>query len=63
MESAAVVNERLRKVGRGDATKVAKEQGVTISERIVDGTRVITEAIGRQGEVWVYLFIGCGRVS
>lgn len=48
MESAAAVNERLRKVGHGDAQKVAKEQGVTVSERIVDGTRVIIEAIGRQ---------------
>lgn len=48
MESAAAVNEQLRKVGHGNATKVAKEQGVTVSERIVDGTRVITEAIGRQ---------------
>ncbi|EXB39393.1 hypothetical protein L484_025090 [Morus notabilis] len=32
----------------GDATNVAREQGATVSEKIVEGTRVITEAVGGQ---------------
>ena len=45
MESAAALNERFGLVGHNDAADV---QGVTVTERIVEGNRVITEAVGGQ---------------
>lgn len=48
MESAAAVNERLGLTGHRDATNVARAQGVTVSERVMAGNRVVTEAVGGQ---------------
>ncbi|KAK2973738.1 hypothetical protein RJ640_019738 [Escallonia rubra] len=48
MQSAAAVNERRGVVGHDDATGVARDQGITISEAEVAGHRIITEAVGGQ---------------
>ncbi|BBH10286.1 Seed maturation protein, partial [Prunus dulcis] len=47
MQSAATYNERARLVGHRDATKVAREEGVSVTEGInPDGNRVVTEHVG-----------------
>ncbi|XP_008235307.1 PREDICTED: late embryogenesis abundant protein D-34-like [Prunus mume] len=49
MHSAATYNERARLVGHKDATEVAREEGVSVTEGInPDGNRVVTEKVGGQ---------------
>lgn len=49
MQSAADINQQHGVVGHDDATKVAKNEGVTVSIGHRDGRRIITETVG--GEV------------
>nr|BAD86645.1 ECP31 protein [Daucus carota] len=48
MQSAAAANLQRGVVGRHEGTPIASEQGVTISEAEIAGTRIITEAVGGQ---------------
>lgn len=48
MQSAAAVNLQHGVVGRDEGTPIATEQGVTISEAQIAGSRIITEAVGGQ---------------
>lgn len=48
MQSAANVNERAGVVSHSQATDVARNQGVSVSEVGVGGNRVIREAVGGQ---------------
>ncbi|KAK4855292.1 hypothetical protein QYF36_005754 [Acer negundo] len=48
MQSAANQNERAGLVGHHDVTDIAGEQGVSVSEIDVPGSRIITEAVGGQ---------------
>ncbi|KAH7573784.1 hypothetical protein ACOSP7_007651 [Xanthoceras sorbifolium] len=48
MQSAADQNERAGLVGHRDVTDIAGEQGVTVIETDVPGSRIITEKIGGQ---------------
>ncbi|XP_030543436.1 late embryogenesis abundant protein D-34-like [Rhodamnia argentea] len=48
MQSAATRNEQAGLVGHRDATDVAKDQGVTVTETDVPGQRIITEAVAGQ---------------
>jgi hypothetical protein len=48
MQSAAMRNERMGVVGHGQATDVAAEQGVSVSETRVPGGRVVTEFVAGQ---------------
>ncbi|XP_022991963.1 late embryogenesis abundant protein D-34-like [Cucurbita maxima] len=48
MQSAANINERTGLVGHSDVTDVARDQGVTVTETVVDDQRVIVESIGSQ---------------
>ena len=48
MQSAANINERTGLVGHSDVTDVARDQGVTVTETVVDDQRVILESIGGQ---------------
>ncbi|XP_009370807.2 late embryogenesis abundant protein D-34-like [Pyrus x bretschneideri] len=49
MQSAATYNERFGLVGHLDSTKVAREEGVTVTETInPDGNRVVTEKVAGQ---------------
>lgn len=52
MQSAAAVNLQHGVIGRDEGTPIAREQGVTISEAQIAGSRIITEAVG--GEVHTY---------
>lgn len=55
MQSAATYNERFGLVGHLDSTKVAREEGVTVTETInPDGNRVVTEKVA--GQVYIFLF-------
>lgn len=48
MQSAAAVNAAVGLVNRDDMSDIAKNQGVSVSERKVGANRVITESIGSQ---------------
>jgi hypothetical protein len=48
MQSAAMRNERMGVVGHDQATDVAAEQGVSVSETRVPGGRVVTEFVAGQ---------------
>lgn len=48
MQSAATRNERAGLVGHEDATVVAVEEGVTVTETDLPGRRIITESVGGQ---------------
>ncbi|RDX63296.1 hypothetical protein CR513_58293, partial [Mucuna pruriens] len=48
MQSAATRNERAGLVGHQDASAVAGDQGVTVSETRIPGKRIVTEAVGGQ---------------
>ena len=49
MQSADAVNEKDGLVRHRDLTDITRDQGVTISETIVDGAnRIITESVGDQ---------------
>ncbi|KAM1042047.1 hypothetical protein FF1_031200 [Malus domestica] len=55
MQSAATYNERFGPVGHLDATKVAREESVTVTETInPDGNRVVTEKVA--GQLYIFLF-------
>uniref|UniRef100_A0A1S4BD04 Late embryogenesis abundant protein D-34-like n=3 Tax=Nicotiana TaxID=4085 RepID=A0A1S4BD04_TOBAC len=49
MQSAAVLNQRFGGVGRNDMTDIARDKGVTVSQTEIEGTPIVTEAVG--GEV------------
>lgn len=49
MQLAADINERRGVVRHNQATNVVRDEGVTISEAEISGSRIITEAVG--GEV------------
>ncbi|XP_031253119.1 late embryogenesis abundant protein D-34-like [Pistacia vera] len=48
MQSAATVNQRAGLVNRGAVSDTARDQGVTVTETVIDGQRVIVEAVGDQ---------------
>ncbi|TXG72063.1 hypothetical protein EZV62_000642 [Acer yangbiense] len=48
MQSAADQNERAGLVSHHDVTDIAGEQGVSVTETDVPGSRIITEAVGGQ---------------
>ncbi|XP_010679058.2 late embryogenesis abundant protein D-34 [Beta vulgaris subsp. vulgaris] len=48
MQSAATKNVQAGALPRGSATDVGRNQGMTVTESIVDGQRVITESVGDQ---------------
>ncbi|XAR61192.1 hypothetical protein NMG60_11034825 [Bertholletia excelsa] len=48
MQSAAAVNERRDAVGHRDATNIARDQGVSLTETNIGGRRIITESVGDQ---------------
>ncbi|XP_065863295.1 late embryogenesis abundant protein D-34-like [Euphorbia lathyris] len=48
MQSAATRNERAGVVGHFDASEAATEQGVTVTETDIPGTRIVTERVGGQ---------------
>ncbi|XP_059649267.1 late embryogenesis abundant protein D-34-like [Cornus florida] len=48
MQSAATRNERAGLVGHTDVTDVAGDQGVTVTETDLPGTRIITESVADQ---------------
>ncbi|KAL0388592.1 UNVERIFIED_CONTAM: Late embryogenesis abundant protein D-34 [Sesamum radiatum] len=48
MQAAATRNERAGLVGHRDVTDVAGEEGVTVAETNLPGTRIITESVGGQ---------------
>ncbi|GMY16689.1 late embryogenesis abundant protein D-34 [Fagus crenata] len=48
MQSAAAVNERVGAVHHRQATNIARNEGVAVSETEIGGTRVITEEVGGQ---------------
>ncbi|KAE8009743.1 hypothetical protein FH972_006162 [Carpinus fangiana] len=48
MQSAAAVNERIGAVRQRDVSDVARDQGVTVREVDVGGTRVVSEEVGGQ---------------
>ncbi|KAK3190059.1 hypothetical protein Dsin_029620 [Dipteronia sinensis] len=48
MTTAAVINEQAGFVGHGDATDIAKNQGVTITGTRVPGARMVTETFAGQ---------------
>ncbi|XP_075516031.1 late embryogenesis abundant protein D-34-like [Primulina tabacum] len=47
MQSAATRNERAGVVGHRDVTKVVEDEGVTLGETDLPGTRVITESVAK----------------
>ncbi|XP_070044750.1 late embryogenesis abundant protein D-34-like [Nicotiana tomentosiformis] len=49
MQSATAQNERIGAVSRDDMTDIARDEGVTVSQAEVGGTRLVSEAVG--GEV------------
>lgn len=48
MQSAANVNERIGLVGHSDVSDVARDEGVTVTETVVDGQRFVVESVGGQ---------------
>lgn len=48
MQSAAAVNERIGAVRHRDVSDVARDQGVTVREVDIGGTRVVSEEVGGQ---------------
>ncbi|KAL8148914.1 hypothetical protein AgCh_006062 [Apium graveolens] len=48
MQSAAAANLQRGVVGRDEGSRIATEQGVTISEAEIAGSRIVTEAVGGQ---------------
>ncbi|KAJ0110845.1 hypothetical protein Patl1_03356 [Pistacia atlantica] len=50
MQSAATVNQRAGLVNRGAVSDIARDQGVTVTETVIDGQRVIVEAVVTIGE-------------
>lgn len=48
MQSAASANERAGFIRHTTATNIPRDEGVTVTETVEDGNRVITEAIGDQ---------------
>ncbi|XP_038899811.1 late embryogenesis abundant protein D-34-like [Benincasa hispida] len=48
MQSAANINERAGLVGHSDVTDVARDEGVTVIETVVDGQRFVVESVGGQ---------------
>ncbi|CAK9309978.1 unnamed protein product [Citrullus colocynthis] len=48
MQSAANINERIGLVGHSDVSDVARDEGVTVTETVVDGQRFVVESVGGQ---------------
>ncbi|XP_059439731.1 late embryogenesis abundant protein D-34 [Corylus avellana] len=48
MQSAAAVNEKIGAVRHRDVSDIARDQGVTVREVDVGGTRVVSEEVGGQ---------------
>lgn len=48
MQSAANLNERAGLVGHSDVTDVALNEGVNVTETVVDGQRFVVESVGGQ---------------
>ncbi|XP_008451333.1 late embryogenesis abundant protein D-34 [Cucumis melo] len=48
MQSAANLNERAGLVGHSDVTDVAVNEGVNVTETVVDGQRFVVESVGGQ---------------
>lgn len=48
MQAAAAFNERAGLVAHTDVTEITGQQGVTVTESDVTGSRIITEAVGGQ---------------
>lgn len=55
MQAAAAFNERAGLVTHTEVTEIAGQQGVTVTEADVPGSRIITEAVG--GQVYIYSFL------
>ncbi|KAL0457195.1 UNVERIFIED_CONTAM: Late embryogenesis abundant protein D-34 [Sesamum latifolium] len=58
MQAAAAQNERAGVVGSREVTDVAGQQGVTVSETDLPGTRIITESVGGQEQSHKAITIG-----
>ena len=54
MQSAAAQNERIGVVTPDEITDFARDEGVTVSQAEVGGTRIVSESVG--GEVNFILF-------
>lgn len=48
MQAAATINVRAGLVDHSDVTDVAGQEGVTVAETALPGTRIITESVGGQ---------------
>lgn len=48
MQSAATQNERAGVVSHGDVTDVTGDRGVTVTETLIPGRRIVTESVGGQ---------------
>lgn len=55
MQSAAAQNEHLGAVSRDDMTDITRDEGVTVSQAEVGGTRLVSEAVA--GEVLLLHYI------
>lgn len=62
MQSAATLNERAGLVGHSQVTNVARDEGVAVSETVVDGQRFVVESVGGQVKFRFTIVNGTNKV-